>query len=101
MLGDKMNIIQLEEVSSTNLYAKENLDSFEDKTVIIAIFLAKLLSFCSKLSFLEKSFMSKIIDTKIKSTKRIIPIGIVNSIPHNITALKIKNNICIEAKVTI
>lgn len=32
-----MNIIQLEEVSSTNLYAKENLDSFEDKTVIIAI----------------------------------------------------------------
>ena len=37
MLGDKMNIIQLEEVSSTNLYAKENLDSFEDKTVIIAI----------------------------------------------------------------
>ena len=32
-----MNIIQLEEVSSTNLYAKENLDNFEDKTVIIAI----------------------------------------------------------------
>ena len=32
-----MNIIQLEEVSSTNLFAKENLDSFEDKTVIIAI----------------------------------------------------------------
>lgn len=32
-----MNIIQLEEVSSTNLYAKENLDSLEDKTVIIAI----------------------------------------------------------------
>lgn len=32
-----MNIIQLEEVSSTNLYAKENLDSFEDKAVIIAI----------------------------------------------------------------
>lgn len=32
-----MNIIQLEEVSSTNLYAKGNLDSFEDKTVIIAI----------------------------------------------------------------
>ncbi len=31
-----MNIIQLEEVNSTNLYAKENLDSLEDKTVIIA-----------------------------------------------------------------
>ena len=36
MLGDKMNIIKLEEVNSTNLYAKENLDSLEDKTVIIA-----------------------------------------------------------------
>lgn len=31
-----MNIIELEEVNSTNLYAKENLDSLEDKTVIIA-----------------------------------------------------------------
>lgn len=31
-----MNIIKLEEVNSTNLYAKENLDSLEDKTVIIA-----------------------------------------------------------------
>lgn len=31
-----MNIIKLEEVDSTNLYAKKNLDSIEDKTVIIA-----------------------------------------------------------------
>ena len=31
-----MNIIELEEVNSTNLYAKENLDRLEDKTVIIA-----------------------------------------------------------------
>lgn len=31
-----MNIIELEEVDSTNLYAKENLDRLEDKTVIIA-----------------------------------------------------------------
>ena len=31
-----MNIIQLEEVNSTNLYAKENLASLEDRTVIIA-----------------------------------------------------------------
>ncbi len=30
-----MNIINLEEVNSTNLYAKENLDVLEDKTVII------------------------------------------------------------------
>ena len=31
-----MNIIELEEVNSTNLYAKENLNVLEDKTVIIA-----------------------------------------------------------------
>lgn len=31
-----MNIISLGEVNSTNLYAKQNLDSLEDKTVISA-----------------------------------------------------------------
>ena len=36
MLGDIMNIINLEEVDSTNLYAKQNLALLDDKTVIIA-----------------------------------------------------------------
>ncbi len=31
-----MNIINLEEVNSTNLYAKENLDILDDKTIVIA-----------------------------------------------------------------
>lgn len=31
-----MNIISLEEVDSTNLYAKQNLDSLEDRTIIVA-----------------------------------------------------------------
>lgn len=31
-----MNIISLEEVDSTNLYAKQNLSSLDDKTIIIA-----------------------------------------------------------------
>lgn len=36
MLGDIMNIINLEEVDSTNLYAKQNFALFDDKTAIIA-----------------------------------------------------------------
>ncbi len=34
MLREKIKIIQLDEVNSTNIYAKQNLDSLHDRTVI-------------------------------------------------------------------
>lgn len=35
-LGEKMKVIRLKEAESTNSYAKDNIDNYEDKTVIIA-----------------------------------------------------------------
>ena len=36
MLGEEMNIIHLDEVNSTNLYAKQNLEILSDRTIVIA-----------------------------------------------------------------